>query len=235
MFSQIRVWSLALLMVWALSHASVYGGGGEPAAKEPSPAEKIRKILDQPMALDFNGSSLHEVATHLKEKTRINWVVDQYTLQQMGLEGNNGGVVVKNDRAIKLRTGVQRLLNAYNLTYVILEDSVLITSEEVALNRLMRQRVSLNVKNAPLAAALKDLARNHAVNIILDPRVSSEADARVTLQLEDVGLETTVRLLTEMANLKSVRMGSVLFITTEARADKMRREEPPVAAPVAPF
>ncbi len=86
-----------------------------------------------------------------------------------------------------------------------------------------------------LANALKDLARNHAVNIILDPRVSSEADARVTLQLEDVGLETTVRLLTEIANLKAIRMGSVLFITTEARADKMRREEPSVAAPVAPF
>jgi type II secretory pathway component GspD/PulD (secretin) len=233
MCAQMRVWFLAILMVWALSHASVYGGGGDSGTEDPSPAEKIRKALEQPTFLEFGGTSLYEVAQHLKEKTRINWVVDQYTLQQMGLDSNTGNIVLKNERTVKLRSGVQRLLNAYNLTYVILEDSVLITSEEVAINRLMRQRVSLNVKNAPLATALKDLARTYAANIVLDPRVSSEADARVTLQMEDVGLETTVRLLTELANLKAVRMGTVLFVTTEARAEKMRHEEPAVAAPPA--
>jgi type II secretory pathway component HofQ len=237
MIAQIRVWLLSLLMVWALSHAAVFGEQGEPAAKEPSPAEKTRKMLDQTMALDYSGASLPEVIQHLKEKTRINFVLDQFALQQMGLifDPNNGNglpmaVNLKGDRYTKVRTTLQRTLNAFNLTYAILEDTVLITTEEIGLNRQMRQRVTINLTDVPLSTALKDLARTTALNLVIDPRLGKEANAKVSLQLDDATLETTVRLLAEMANLKSVRMGNVLFLTTEARADKLRREEPPPAA-----
>jgi type II secretory pathway component HofQ len=238
MFAQARVWLLALLMVWALSHASVFGETGEPVVKEPSPAERIKRILDQPMTLDYSGGTLHNVVQHLKEKTKINFVLDMFALQQSGLaaEENNGnglpgGATLKCDRNTKLRTAIQRTLNAYNLTFVILEDSVLITTDEIGLNRQMRQRLSVNLTNVPFSTALKDLARSTALNLIIDPRLGREADAKVSLQLDDATLETTVRLLAEMANLKSVRMGNVLFITNESRAEKLRREEPPVVIP----
>ena len=84
MFAQLRIWFLALLMVWALSHASVFGGSGEPpAARELSPAEKTRKILDQSMNLDYTGRSLQEVVHHLKEKIRVSIVLDVGALQQV--------------------------------------------------------------------------------------------------------------------------------------------------------
>ena len=50
----------------------------------------------------------------------------------------------------------------------------------------------------------------------------------------------SVRLMAELADLKAVRMGNVLFITTEPRAEKIRQEEAstpdvlPPAVPVAP-
>jgi type II secretory pathway component HofQ len=238
MFAQARVWFLALLMVWALSHASVFGETGEPVARDPSPAERIKKVLDQPMSLDFTGASLHHVIQHLKEKTRINFVLDMFALQQSGLaaeENNASGspdrVALKGDRNTKLRTAIQRTLNAYNLTFVILEDSVLITTDEIGLSRQMRQRISVNLTNIPFSTALKDLARGTALNLVIDPRLGREADAKINLQLDDASLETTVRLLAEMANLKSVRMGNVLFVTTEPRADKLRREELPLIVP----
>ena len=62
----------------------------------------------------------------------------------------------------------------------------------------------------------------------------------MTLQIEDVPLETAVRLLAEMAGLKPVRMGNVLFVTakataTELRADpEMTQPTPPIGVPV-PF
>jgi hypothetical protein len=233
MFAQARVWLLALLMVWALSHASVFGETGEPVVREPSPAERIKRALDQPLTIDYSGVSLQEMVRHLKEKTRVNWVLDFAALQQLGLGANESSaaplaVSLKSDRNGKLRTAIQRMLNACNLTFVILEDSVLITTDEIGLNRQMRQRVSVNLNNVAFSAALKDLARSTALNLIIDPRLGREADARVSLQLDDATLETTVRLLAEMANLKSVRIGNVLFITNESRADKLRREEPPI-------
>jgi hypothetical protein len=233
MFAQMRVWFLALLMVWALSHASVFGGQAEPADKEPTAAERIRKQLDQPMTLDFSGNTLGDMVQHLKEKTRINFILDMLALQQLGLatEENRPGlpmiVHLKSDRYGKLRSAIQRTLNAYNLTLVILEDTVLITSEDLGISRQMRQHISVNLTGAPLGAALKDIARGAALNLIIDPRVGRDADAKITLQLDDATLETAVRLLAEMGNLKSVRMGNVIFITNEARAEKLRREEWP--------
>ena len=44
----------------------------------------------------------------------------------------------------------------------------------------------------------------------------------MSLQLEDVPLETTVRLLVEMAGLKPVRVGNALFVTKKEVAAEMR-------------
>ncbi|MBI3821791.1 MAG: hypothetical protein HY289_03820, partial [Planctomycetes bacterium] len=72
------------------------------------------------------------------------------------------------------------------------------------------------------------------VNLVIDPFVAQKAKANVTLQLEDATLETTVRLLAELAEVKSVRLGNVLFITTEEKAKKIRKEEPNQIDPLNP-
>src|SRR5215831_13341821 len=93
MSAQARVWSSVLLMVWALSHASVFGETGEPAPKEPSPAERIKRVLDQPLTLDYSGVPLPEMVRQLKEKTRVNWVLDLYALQQLGLGADENKLI----------------------------------------------------------------------------------------------------------------------------------------------
>jgi hypothetical protein len=50
------------------------------------------------------------------------------------------------------------------------------------------------------------------------------------MQLDEVPLEIAVRLMAEMAGLKSARLGNVLFVTTELRADKLRAD-PELAMP----
>jgi hypothetical protein len=234
--------TLALLLAWSLSHASVRGGVGKEEPKYDNSVEKIRKTLDQTMVLDYTGQSIHDAVEHLKEKTRLNFILDHLALQQMGVlidPGNPGNpnanpiqVHLKADRHTKVRTALQRMLNAYNLSYVILEDAVLISTEESGLHRQMRQRVSINHKEVPLAKTLKDLAQATALNLVIDPRMAKEAQTPVTLQLDDATLETTVRLLSEVGGMKAVRMGNVLFITSEARAEKIRKEEQ--QAPIPP-
>jgi hypothetical protein len=83
----------------------------------------------------------------------------------------------------------------------------------------------VNLDETPLATALKNMGRASAVNLVLDPRVPKPArEVKVTLELEEVPLETAVFLVAELAELKSVRVGNVLFVTTAERADKLRND-----------
>ncbi len=58
----------------------------------------------------------------------------------------------------------------------------------------------------------------------------------MTLHLEDVPLETAVRLLSEMAGLKPVRVGNVLFVTSKDNAAELRQDpdlsQPPQPLPI---
>jgi len=107
---------------------------------------------------------------------------------------------------------------------VVLGDSILITTEDAAAARQMSQRVSVHFDKVELAAALKQLARENGVNLPLDPRAEKEASAKVSLDVEDVSLETAVRLLADMAGLKPARAGNTLFVTKKDVAAVMRAE-----------
>jgi hypothetical protein len=227
-----RVILPALVLAWALSHAAVFGGDpkDEKSAKGDrnlTPVERIRQTLDQPITLDFSGQSLEEALQHLREKTNLEFNLDQVALAVMGININdNGGqpVMLKSTGG-KLSTALRKLLSSHQLTYVVFEDSILITTNELATHRQLRQRISLDVNDVPLAKALRELARNYAFNLVIDPKVGKQSQASVSLSLDGAGLETSVRLLAEMAGLKAVRMDNVLFVTTEERAEKIRKEE----------
>lgn len=190
------------------------------------PAEKLRKALDRTVSVTLSNVKLKEAFDHLHEQTKLNFVFDHATLRQMGFENDDDDNLIFsiNLKNVKLRTVLRTVLGQYNLGYVIVNDTVVITSADMAIYRQLRQTVTLDYDNIPLSTALKQLSRETAANLLLDPRVTKEAQAPVTMQLDEVPLETAVRLMAEMAGLKSARLGNVLFVTTEARADKLRAD-----------
>jgi hypothetical protein len=222
----------ALLLTWALPSAAVFGDDpktdkGRKDGKEQTAIERIRKALDQPIVLDFQGASMQEALQHLRDKTDMEFNLDQVALAVMGVNINdNGGepLALKSSGG-KLSVALRKLLASHQLAYVIFEDSILITSTELATIRQMKQRVSLDVDEVPLSKALRELARNYAFNLVIDPKFTKDASKPVSLTLEGTSLETSVRLLAEMGGLKAVRMDNVLFVTNEERADKLRKEE----------
>jgi hypothetical protein len=125
---------------------------------------------------------------------------------------------------VKLRAGLRTVLAQYNLGYAAVGDTIIVTTEDVAQQRLLRQSVDVDVAGQPLADELKRLARVTGVNLVIDPRQVKVAQANVTLRLDDVPLETAVRLLSELGGLKPVRMGTVVFVTSEERADKLKAD-----------
>ncbi len=191
--------------------------------KKESAAEIINKALDKTISMDFANQPLQDAITKLSEQTKLNFILDRGTIQQMGIAPEQAAVTGKLEN-VKLRTGLRRLLSQYNLGYAIIGDMVLISTEDMAIHRQMRQRINLSLEKVVFQQALKQLAKETATNLVLDARVTKEALTAVTLNLEDVPLEVAVRLMANQAGLRPVRTGNVLYVTTKANAAELRNE-----------
>lgn len=213
-------WILVLGCMNSLLAAPV---GSEAKAKSMSPAERIHKELNQVASLEILDQPLTSAINQLREMTKLNFVIDTQTLAQIGIDPDVVKVQVKLKDS-RLKTGLRTILGSCNLNYVILNDIIFISSDDMTINRQMQQRVSVDVEKIDFASALKQLGRETASNLIIDPRALKDANLPVTLQVEDVPLETAVRLLCEMGGLKPVRVGNVLFVTTRNYAQEMRAD-----------
>jgi len=196
----------------------------DSAKPDVSPAEKIKKLLDQPITLEISDQSLNAALNQIREQTKINFVVDRFTIQQMGFDPEQL-LVSAHLKDAKARSCLRAVLSPYNLGFAIIGDTVLVSTDDMAMHRQMKQRVSIDLEKTDLATALKKLSKETATNLMLDSRVSAkEAKTEVSLEMDDVPLETAVRLLAETAGLKPVKVGNVFLVTTKAIANELRND-----------
>jgi hypothetical protein len=219
-------WLLSVMLIgWALSHAAVCGQD-----KAAFTAEKLRQGLDKTITVDYAGQSLADVLKHIQEKTGVPIDLDPAAATNMGGDPNvpPGGAPIQikikatNEKASQV---LRKLLNVHGLSYVILEDGVFVSYYLDNVERQYMQFVSVTVENVPFKKAVHDLAKKHGINLLIDPKMIKQADASVSLELDNASLETAIRMLAELADLKTARMGNVMFITSEERAKKIREEE----------
>ena len=76
-----------------------------------------------------------------------------------------------------------------------------------------------------LAKRFSQLSRETGVNLVIDPRHAGKVKETVTLKLDEVPLEIAVRLISEIAGLRSVRQANVIFVTSKEVAAELRKEE----------
>jgi hypothetical protein len=230
-----RYW--AVVLAGALAPAVLTAAPASPSTdkdKTPATVDGLRKALDQPISIKIERQSLTAAVEVLKEKSKINFVLDTFTIQQMGFNPDAPPSQVDVDlKEVKLKTVLRTILQPYGLSYAPLGDTVLITTEDQAINRQLKQRVNVELDKVEFGKALRQLSRDTAVNLLLDSRVDKEGKNEVSLELEDVPLETAVRLLSEMAGLKPVRIGNVLFVTKKETANEMR-SDPDLSGPPNP-
>ncbi len=231
-----RWFLFGLLAGWAISHSTVFGQAGGAGATAPpqdkkpaitSSVEKIRQGLEKKVTIDFTGQSLIEALNHFRDKTGLPINLDQMAFMNVGMNIDMPmGQVEFKAKDEKAGVALRRFLNTYNLSSIIFEDAILITTEEVAVVRQFRQRVNVDVDEAPFKKSVQDLTRTHGVNLVIDRALDkTKLDVAISLQVENTGVETAVRLMAEQASLKAVRMGNVMFITTAEKAKKIREEE----------
>lgn len=196
-----------------------------------TPAQKLRKELEIAVTIDIAEQPLSQAITQLREQTKVNLVLDKFSITTMGVDPDSTPVSLKIKQG-KLRTGLHSMLSQWNLTYAIVGDTLLITTEEMAIYRQMKQRVSVDLTKAELGKALRQLGKENGVNILVDPKLGKEAQTAITLELDDVPLDTAVRLIAESAGLKTARVGNVLMVTTKATAASLQADPELTPKPV---
>jgi predicted transcriptional regulator len=211
---------LALAAVFACAlTAPLSAADPAPRGKDKavSPGERIRTIFDQKITIDVTEQPLALALNQLREQTKINFVLDRFTLQQMGMdpEGMPVNVKLKDE---KVSEALKKIVKPYNLSHAIIGDTVFISTNAMTMDRQLRQHVTVDVDKVEVATALKQLAKETSTNIVLDGQVGKAGQTVVTLQMEDVPLETAVRLLAEMAGLRAVRENNSNVLNVKPRS-----------------
>jgi hypothetical protein len=219
---------LALFTAASLSPSAILAApaGPEASAAAVSPLEKARKALDAPVTMKLERRPLTEALSLWREKTGLTLVVDDLAIQQeLGWSATQAPTPVNVDLdGVKARAALQSILTPYGLSFAVICDRVVVTTEDSAEARQMAQKINVDLDKVEFGDALKRLSRETGVSLVLDGRLAKEAKAPVSMQLEDVPLETAVRLLAETAGLKPVRMGNALFVTAKGTANELRSE-----------
>lgn len=223
--------------------AAVLASTPAPAFAAPAPAkgasamDTARKALDEVGDMSYQNKSLNDLVNDLKDKSKLAVTLDP-TVFQFGLDPNQPTVNV-DLKGVKLKDGLRQALAPFNLKCGLTKDGLFISTDDGLTTKQLRQRVSVDCDGTAFAAAVKQLAADTGANVVVDPRLKDKANAGVTLKLDDVPLESAVRLMAEVADLGVVRMSNVLFVTTQDRAEKLRptADAPtqPNANPAVPF
>ena len=209
-------------VLFAAVPAAAQAAAPAPAApaKNNSPMDAARKALEEVGDMSYQNKSLNDVINDLKDKAKLAVTIDPM-IYQFGLDPNQPTVSV-NLKGVKLKDGLRQALAPFNLKCGLTREGLYISTEDGLTTKQLRQRVSVDCDGTAFDTAVKQLAADTGANVVIDPRLKEKASANVTLKLEDVPLETAVRLLAEVADLCTVRMSNVLFVTTAERAEKMR-------------
>ena len=215
------LWKSALMTLALGCSAAV----AAPVPAEPKsadgPVQKARKALEQTVTAKSDGKSLHDAIDLLKEVAKVDIALDTNTVLQLGIDPNQT-VISFDFKNVKLKDGLRTAFAAMNLRCGVTATGIVVSTDEGLTLRQLRQRVTVDADGKTLAETLKELADETGANVVVDPRAKKLADEKITFKLEDAPLESAVRLAADVGGLAVIRMGNVLFVTTEARADKLR-------------
>jgi hypothetical protein len=148
---------------------------------------------------------------------------------------------MKNVRlATVLRKVLARVPSTSGATFLVRRDGIEITTNQFVAAEIygsgyqgpQTPLVYAAFDRQPLDEALKELADQTEANVLIDNRAGEKSKTAVSGKFANVPLDTVVRLLTDMADLRPVHLDNVLYVTTkenasalEARLDKERTRE----------
>jgi hypothetical protein len=201
--------------------------------------QNARKSLEKLVNLDKGiDAPLKDALEFLSDRYNVSLFVDTQAFEALGCQKvEEQPVTLPKMVGVKLSLVLRDLLRQMKMddahgVYVIRDGNVTMTTtkhtqprEWVAEQRQFAPKVDVDFDETPLDDALAEVADVSGINIVLDSRVGKLALQQLSLNLEQAPADTAVRLLAEMANLRSVALDNVLFVTTIERAKIMEEDQ----------
>jgi hypothetical protein len=106
-----------------------------------------------------------------------------------------------------------------------LPPGLLRTPSQPGLGGTLSQTKRVNFDKRPLGEALQELLETTGCKLVLDPRTGDKVKTPVTANLEGVSIETSLRVLADMADLKPVFMENVVYVTSKENARTLQAEQ----------
>jgi hypothetical protein len=218
-----------------------------PAAKpvKPNRGRELHDALDK--AIDYEGNadqkaSLGEILDEFATQYNLTFDVNERAFAAEGMAEADILRVPVALRPLPKMTGIRlstvlkkilsRLPTESGATFVVRPDHIEITTEAALRQELdlpyRVQRLPLvtaSFDKQPLEDALKELITTTGFNIVLDSGKSEKNKATVTANLHNVPVDTAVRILAEMADMRAVLLDNVLFVTSRETAVRLQKEE----------
>jgi hypothetical protein len=127
---------------------------------------------------------------------------------------------------IKLRTVLRKVLAQVDADFIQQDGVVVVVPRsQMAPEAQLERRVDAVFNREPLSMALQKLADRSGVSVVLDGRAGEDTNTPVTATFMSVPVETAVRVLANMAGMKSVAIENVLYVTSRENASNLQEEQ----------
>jgi hypothetical protein len=224
------------------------------AAPAPAPTLSVPQKLAQRVkfaGVDDPKSTLAEVLDKLSDLYDINFDINDRAFkfeQVMDVAKTEVAIperipAMKNVRLVTvLRKVLARVPVPSGATFCVRSDRIEITTGTFQATEIWGKYggphlplVNATLEKCPLEDAVKELAEQSEFNVVLDNRAAEKSKTPVSARLLNTPLDTALRLLADMADLRSVHLDNVLYVTTkenaaalEARLDKEKTPTNPL-------
>jgi hypothetical protein len=197
------------------------------AARTP---QAVRAKLASPAAVDEIGAGtpLKEAMQFLAERFEVTIAIDVDAFKtDLGIQDvDNQPVKLAKMNNVRLDTVLRLLVQQTGGDFFISNDGVIwIMPKDTLVSRILAQTVTVNFEKKPLDEALKQLAQQSGLSIVLDQRRAGDnARTQVTADLRNVNLDDALRIVADMAELKAVVVGRAVYVTTAENAKVIKEE-----------
>lgn len=192
------------------------------AAKNEPTTTVARRALEHVGDFQYQTRSLIDVVDDIKHQTGVEITLDP-TIVNFGLDPSSP-TINANLKRTTVREALKAILAPHNLRVGVTRQGLYISHDEGVTAYQLRQPVSIDCDGTPFNKAVNALTMETGANVVVDPRFKEQAETPIVLKLEEVPLETALRLLAELADLRAVRMSNVMFITSRERAQILRQD-----------
>src|SRR5262249_25162881 len=155
------------------------------------------------------GTPLRDVIEFLSDRYDLTILVDKMAFRAAGMEAvDELRIELPRMRGVQLGTVLRMLTDQLSGTYIVHDDHVEFTTlprtwvenwskPEMPRDPASLRRVNAEFENRPLDQALRELANQSGINIVLDGRVRDQSKNEVTATFTNLPVDTAVQLLAD--------------------------------------